>query len=204
MAKINAILASFTSLFFCFPISVFALNSTFPLAKLFEEGQEPTDHAERLRQVSKTLTKKLSAKNDDSKLLVIGRFTRTSHLPFLHELHFEDIQDRYGPSSTDTQMPNRIEYHYIGAYTFEGLRNVGTEFVPFSTKSVNVRVSIQDEHEGALSLLPATHTDVIGVLTSVSLGRATEATSSLCPTYVSIDAEQKADLLACYRSGECE
>ncbi|MEO9822204.1 MAG: hypothetical protein ABJ370_03060 [Paracoccaceae bacterium] len=162
-----------------------------------------TEH-EVLRQFSRNVADYLRTVRQDNDIIVVGRFSRKTTIPFLHEDRLEGVRDLYeAHRSADVQMPYEIEYSYIGAFGFDGQKLVDATLVPFSVDQIDARVSISADYEGVVDVLPTTEHDVIGILRSNRDRNTFEVTSSICPTYFRIESNQLSDLLACYAEGNC-
>lgn len=100
-------------------------------------------------------------------------------------------------------MPYQVEYTYFNAFSFAGHEMEGTTLLPFSSGSIDMRVTISAEYEGIVDVLPTTEHVVIGVLKQGGAGRKFELTTSPCPSYIQIEQVQLVDLLECYEDAEC-
>lgn len=179
-----------------------AWSCVFPELLVFPVDEPLPSEEEMLRLRSIELSKFVRVRQD-ADIVVFGQFFKNEASPFLHERQLEDIRALYWPPSKNTQMPARIEYTYFDAYRFEGHQILGGELVPFADESIDIRISISAEYEGMADTLPPTSQDVIGVLRSSPRRNRLELNASACPTYISIESSQLADLLACISDGEC-
>ncbi len=160
----------------------------------------PQDKVLRLRSLS--LAEILENKRD-GEVMVLGRFYKTTKLPFLHEEKLEAILAQYWPPSEDVQMPWQIEYFYLSAYRFEGHQFIDGKFIPFTAENIDARFSISAHYGGMFDKLPPTEIDVIGALQFRNGEKTYEVTTSPCPTYEQIEPSQAVDLLQCFVDGEC-
>ncbi len=160
----------------------------------------PQDKVLRLRSLS--LAEILENKRD-GEVMVLGRFYKTTKLPFLHEEQLEAILAQYWPPSEDVQMPWQIEYFYLSAYRFEGHQFIDGKFIPFTAENIDARFSISAHYGGMFDKLPPTEIDVIGALQFTNGEKTYEVTTSPCPTYEQIEPSQAVDLLQCFVDGEC-
>ena len=168
-------------------------------------SSEVAPSEETLRRLkSRDLAERFRANRDAGFPLVLGRLSQNSDLTFLHESQLDEIRSHYWPPSNSAQMPASFTYTYWDAYRFEGHRLLGTTLVPFSTDSIDLRISVIAEYQGAVGSLPVTERDIIGVLRPDEAGGNFSVQTDLCPSYFEIDAEGIEDLLACYRSGDCQ
>lgn len=170
------------------------------LEESFFERWLPQDKALRLRSLS--LAEILENKRE-GEVKVLGRFYKTTELPFLHEEQLEAILSQYWPPSEDVQMPWQIEYFYFSAYRFEGYQLVDGKFIPFTAESIDARFSISAHYFGMSDELPPTEIDVLGALQFSNGENAYEVTTSPCPTYEQVEPSQVADLLECFADDEC-
>ncbi len=174
------------------------------LDRLFHlNSQTSQTEAELLRDKSLLFAEHLSTRRD-GEFVVFGRLFKTAASPFLHEEQLEGIRALYWPPSEAVQMPNRIEYTYLGAYRFEGHRLLDGILIQFVAEDIDARVSISSEYEGIVDLLPPTDIYVAGILRRYQNNKRVELVTSPCPTFYSISPLEQADLLKCFAEGACE
>jgi len=207
MANISFRISAFVILFLLQAGKVSAFSCEFPEAlvllndpTLNENGAMPSEK-ELLRFRSIVLAESFQAR--DGAVVVYGQFFKNEDSPFLHEKLLENIRSLYSRPSENTQLPVQIEYTYFNAYRFSGHQILNGELVPFVDDGVHVRISIFDAHEGMVDALPPTARDVFGMLRPSSKGKGMEVIASTCPTYLTIEPDQLADLLVCKRDGAC-
>ncbi len=182
-----------------------AFTCDFPGIRLATDTQETTGPAEELRSHSIAITQNLAFQMQLSQgKVVVGQFHRNSTRRFLHEAQVDEIQSLYWPPSDETEMPNNVEYSYLGAYRFEGHEISGGVLIPFSADKIDTYVTVSSDYSGVVDVLPNTDQILVGFLKKPNEKEAFRLTTAICPTYFSTDPDQLADLLECIKQGECE
>jgi len=168
-----------------------------------ENSQNAPTQQQLLRHHSIALSSRLPNTLAEGEKIVVGKFTRNTSTPFLHEKQLEDVRAMLWPPTEKVKMPFQIEYTYLDAYSFSGHKLEGSTLVQFTSGSVDLRVTISAEYEGIVDVLPTTEHDVMGVLKPGGAGRKFELTTSHCPSYIQIEPAQLSDLLKCYEEAMC-
>ncbi|MEM8836529.1 MAG: hypothetical protein AAGE89_00425 [Pseudomonadota bacterium] len=170
-----------------------------------KNGEDTLSKTELLRKQTRKFAEVIAgASRQEGQFVVVGRFSKNSSAPFLHEEQLEDIRSKFWPPSKDVEMPQRIEYTYGRAYSFQGYRFIDGKFVPFSVDAINARVSISSNYQGIVDVLPETEIDVLGILRSRVDWKVHELTTSYCPTYLKLSPDMLDDLISCYDEGACK
>ncbi len=185
------------------PAPAQAVICWFPHDPVLEAGADLPSEAEHLRYRSQAFSRWLGRRNSERDVIIVGRFSQNSEEPFFHEEKIVRLRRLFSSGTTDTMMPSQIDYTYRNAFSFDGLQLIDGASHPFQADSIDMRITISEEYEGVVDVLPSTGHDVIGILRSVREGAAWEIDSWICPSYLPIEAAQVEDLLACYNEGAC-
>jgi len=169
---------------------------------IYDTSQTVPTQAEVLRQTSLNLAKTFG-RLDQNEFIVFGEFQRNSVGRFLHETLLEDLRALYGAPSDTVEMPIETEFTYLRAYRFVGHRHVHGNLAPFSSATIDARVSISAEYEGLVDMLPKERLHVVGVLRSKEIGAGFELRTGFCPSYFAVSPALQADILRCYADGMC-
>lgn len=182
-----------------------ALSCVNPNIALYASGEAGKTEQDLIRIRSVQFAASFAYDSQDGDVLVFGQFSKALRGPFFHERQHESIWALDPKVSSDVQMPHKVEYSYLGAFSFVGNKVVNGTLVPLTVEVIDAHISFSTQYvDGFYDRLPPTETNVIGVLKPSRGGQTKKLTTSVCPTYFGIDNSQISDLLQCYQDGVCD
>ena len=167
-------------------------------------GEPFSSREELLRGRSLRISDMWLRLGNEDKIGVVGRFSKVEPRQYLHEEYLQKFFVLLRSKRTDVQIPEYIEFEYMGAYESVGYKNADGTLVPLEDTELGVKFLLTDNDWSILTAMPPTEKDVVGFLQTASGHYGLNVTAYPCPSYGEIEPDQLSDLLECYRAGECQ